>query len=594
MTDAGGDIAANLAEVLSEVRAVARRAGRDDIGSRIASEVRRARDSEVAVLVAGLPGTGKTSLINALAAARALPDTGSTRVPTLLRKGPPSAIVHLATGPRLENLSSEEVRAWILGEATDTNRTAIAVELWHPAPALPEGLVLVDSPPISSAATARKGIAEAVAWRADALILVTSAGAPLSSEEIAFIRRATASVATTYVAVNRIDRHRGWRQVCSDNLALLPVPESATSRSISLHGVSARLELLALNADGTTADKELAAEGGVEELRVRLVGDLVAERSALRLANLLRAGATALDDVERALRETQTAIAEGEDRAVRAARRTIEEMKTSGDEAQILLRDGFSSLREAASTGLARIARDFTAQARAAKDHEALELLADELENMLAEFADEFEQRAITVVAAAEGLRVGQAVAHPPTEFTGWSPADAAAAAEGGDPLRLRVARSAVSGGMGMALAAQRMLGGGDVLSGLLAVGAVLGAATGVFAIRSAKRNQDLATARRGVVTAIDDARLSAQSALRQRALVRQREAEAILKQHIRLDLEVLQAQVEESVRAAKADALERSRASAAAAREMEKLSAVRARLEALASAAESAQRSKP
>lgn len=575
-----------VADVIAETTALARRVRREDLVERLTSEARRVGETEVSVVVAGASGAGKTALVNALVAQPALPEGEATEAPVLLRGGTSNGIVHFADAPRLECLSADELRPWITA-SDSAERRAVAVEAWAATEALPAGLVVVDTPGFEAAERSdHHALVSAVAWRTDGVLFVTSAAAPLSAEELSFLQSLERKVAHIWVAVTRTDRFRGWREIVTDDAEMLRAELGSPVEAVV--GVSSRLRMAAGESAIEDFDAVLAEESGVPGLRNLVFDTLLDRRAEIRVANLLRHCEAALDEVETSLRRVQVSIAEGEDAAVRRLRTEIDRVRLTGDEAQLLVRDGFATLRESASAELSRLIRVHTVKAREAKAADALDALVAELPDALVAVADEFERRSARVVDAAESLRVGSTAEQVANGEMAWGGGvnggtDADDASGVDEPLRIRAARSAVSGGMGMALAAQRVLGGGDIVAGLLAVGTLVGAATGVLAIRAAKRNQDLAAARRAAIAAMDDARVEAMSALRQRALVRQRESEAALKQQIRLHTSRLQNELEEAVRAARFDAATRQRASAAAAKELERATSLQERVRGLA-----------
>lgn len=589
----------DVASLVRDVRALARKAGRDDVGERVLNEARRVRDAEVAVTVAGLAGSGKSSLVNSIAGRPVVPEGVPTAVPTLVRPGPDGAVVHLATGPRIESLTLPEAWEWIGDASHDPRHVAVAVELWADGTELPPNLLLIDTPASNLGGRTPGHISDVISWRTDAVVFATSGGAPLDTEEMTFLSRVENSTARVTVAVTRTDRYRGWRDICGDDAAILQ--QRLPRLDAKVFGVSSRLRTIAGTASSDDYDDadELLAESGVPQLVEHLKIHILDDQDEIRVANLLRQCEAAIDEVEVALQSVRAAIADGEDAVVRSLKADAEKVRLAGDEAQLLLRDGFASLREAATNEIARQTRSIGAAVKNAKSADEISEHATSIASALGIVADEFEHRSAVLVEAAEATRLGSegggAVVADLVRyaFGDDSPSRSDDGSDVADPLRYRFARSATSGGVGLALTAQRLIGGGDVLSALLAVGTLAGAATGVLAILAAKRSQDLNATRRSATAAIDAARVQATAALRQRALLRQREAEAALKQQIRLQLSALQGQLEEAAKAARSDAATRSRTSAAATAELERAAVLRQRARGLADS-NGSQRSKP
>ncbi len=155
------------------------------------SLLERMEERSFHVAVFGRVGSGKSSLLNALLGAPILPVgvTPVTAVPARVHVGaPPGARVRYADGrsetlplARLEELASEE------GNPGNVKRVA-RLEVLYPAPGLPEGVELVDTPGIGSLATA--GAEEAFAYlpRTDLALLLVDIGSAPGPDERGLLR----------------------------------------------------------------------------------------------------------------------------------------------------------------------------------------------------------------------------------------------------------------------------------------------------------------------------------------------------------------------------------------------------------------------
>ena len=155
------------------------------------SLLERMEEKSFHVAVFGRVGSGKSSLLNALLGAPILPVgvTPVTAVPARVRVGaPPEARVRYADGrsetlplPRLVELASEE-------ENPGNVKRVARLEVIYPAPGLPEGVELVDTPGIGSLATA--GAEEAFAYlpRTDLALLLLDVGSAPGPDERGLLR----------------------------------------------------------------------------------------------------------------------------------------------------------------------------------------------------------------------------------------------------------------------------------------------------------------------------------------------------------------------------------------------------------------------
>jgi hypothetical protein len=346
---ARADSTAAVNKFVSELALVARGNARPDLEARLRAEAGRWTARGSTIVIAGETGSGKTSLVNALLDSPDLlpvDEAASTSVHVVLRYAPSLSVrVHQEGGESSQEIVLERIREWATEGGNPSNFQKVqAVEIGLDHPLLARGLVVVDTPGVGGlSAIGSQASLAALAW-ADALVFVTSARAPLSAPELAFLERAADRVETVILAVSKVDVYQGWRTILADDGGILGrrLPDYAQSPTVA---VSSRLKSKAdrtADADPEFA-RELAAESGVATLAELMTTRVSGRTQALRLGNLLRTAETIISELELP------------HRAVLAADDGSPEEIASYQANQVKL-EGYA---KAASTGLAKLADAF-------------------------------------------------------------------------------------------------------------------------------------------------------------------------------------------------------------------------------------------
>jgi ribosome biogenesis GTPase A len=164
------------------------------------------------VVVIGEVKHGKSSLINALVGHPVVPVavTPTTGVLAYVRRGAPTG-AYLVSGRRREAVSDEAFEAAVRGQHESETPDA-RPERVHAFAAVPDEVVLVDTPGLNDLDAIRSGRGADAIPRADAIIAVLDASQPMTRSEAESLRRAIDGVggledsgATLAIVLNRAD-----------------------------------------------------------------------------------------------------------------------------------------------------------------------------------------------------------------------------------------------------------------------------------------------------------------------------------------------------------------------------------------------------
>lgn len=269
---------------------LARRHGLVDLERDAEELATRLAEGRTYVAVVGQFKRGKSSLINALVGARAVP-TGVvpvTRVPTVVRFGAAGARVRLPSGWR--PVPVDALSEYVSEAGNPGNRLGVVgAEVFAESPLLAGGLCLVDTPGLGSIEPTASTATHELLPRVDAALLLLGADAPITGEELAIAERFLAADQPLLVALGK-----GDRATAAERDAIRAYAERALRPGTRLYVVSG---VAPPGSDGNPDWQELrgglervaqgrellAAAGsrGVARLASRIGAALVAERAAL-------------------------------------------------------------------------------------------------------------------------------------------------------------------------------------------------------------------------------------------------------------------------------------------------------------------------
>jgi hypothetical protein len=247
-------------------------------------------------------------------------------------------------------------------------------------------LNLIDTPGVGGLESGHAALTLQSLRAADALLFVTEAGAPFRAEELSFLQRAASRVDTVILVLTKTDRHRGWRQIRDDDVAILR-EQAPRFADCPVLPVSALLALRGLAFDDPEEIAEIRAESGLTALEDAIQTNVVDRAAQLRDANLLRAAHGSLGGVMLGVVQTLRSLDDGgaSRTALEAERSRLQQLKQDQSSWPRTLDTEIRKLTlertEEASRGMVDVRRRYDQRLREIKkaDYETLpgELVAD-------------------------------------------------------------------------------------------------------------------------------------------------------------------------------------------------------------------------
>lgn len=249
---------------------------------------------------------GKSTLLNALLGEALLPTSvvPLTAVPTFLRSGSARrARVIFQNGRPAETFAGgqvEDLAAFLVRFGTEEgnphNHLDVShIEVFHPAPLLRQGVVLIDTPGIGS--TLRHNTEATLGFlpHCDAALFLVSADPPITEVEVAFLKEVQAKVARLFFVLNKADYlDPDERQTALDFFRGVLQTQAGFEGPAPVFCVSARQGLQARQRGDTTT---LWAQSGLAEVEDHLLNFLVAEKTEVLQTALARKAADLIADV---------------------------------------------------------------------------------------------------------------------------------------------------------------------------------------------------------------------------------------------------------------------------------------------------------
>lgn len=367
---------------------------------------------------------GKSTLLNALLGEALLPTSvvPLTAIPTFLYPGPKlQARIVYQNGHNPDTFTPRQSRElttilarFVTEEGNPHNQRNVAyAEVYHPAPLLRRGVVLIDTPGIGS--TFRHNTEATLNFlpQCDAALFLVSADPPLTEVEVEFLKEVRAKVARLFFILNKVDYLNAAEQQAAHSFLKKVLREQVgLANPEPIFCVSARQGLEARQTD----NPQLWQRSGLVELEEHLLHFLVLDKTEVLQTALARKAVDLLAETLMRLRLTvrslQLPLAELTERRqlfeqklaeVEQQRLTAQDL-LAGDHKRLaaLLEEQAEQLRQRARYHFNQVAQ--TALAQAGGD------MPDEqaIQQALAEAVPGFFERELGEMSRTFGQRVGE------------------------------------------------------------------------------------------------------------------------------------------------------------------------------------------
>ncbi|MDA3645842.1 dynamin family protein [Saccharopolyspora indica] len=337
-----------LVELIDRATAECAEQQRADLHNRLRQIRTRVLDPTQLVLVVGESKQGKSALVNAIVNAPvcASGDDVTTVVPTLVRYADEPTALLIEHEPRqgpaaLDRMPVpvERVREH-LDRALALGRPVTRGEVGIPRAVLQNGLALMDTPGVGSVSSSLTATTLTVVAEADALLMVSDATQELTTNELSFLKQATALCPNIALVLPKIDRTPHWRKVLETNRKHL---ENA-GIAAKIFPVSASIRMRAMQAKNTALNTESGFPPLLEFLQTELAGKH--EQSTRRLvAHNVSEALTQVNDALKAELASQNPRTAAETLVeLETAQRRAEDLRRVSNRWQKALNDGIAEL----------------------------------------------------------------------------------------------------------------------------------------------------------------------------------------------------------------------------------------------------------
>jgi len=209
----------NLREVLEDTLGIF-----DSLGAAFSSDSQKLLDLKERIdegrfhlAVLGQFKRGKSTFLNALLGEALLPTSvvPLTMIPTFIKSGPVrrTVIYYQDQNKKTDEIQADEpeqlnafLRKFVTEVENPKNRLGISqVEVFHPAPILRDGVVLIDTPGIGSTLKHNTEATLNFLPQCDAALFLVSADPPITDTEVKFLKEVRSKVPRLFFVLNKID-----------------------------------------------------------------------------------------------------------------------------------------------------------------------------------------------------------------------------------------------------------------------------------------------------------------------------------------------------------------------------------------------------
>lgn len=198
-----------VAQILREIKAAAYHAKQEFLEKSVGDLTHKLAEDRFYLTVVGQFSRGKSTLMNAILGRDYLPSgvVPVTSAITAVSYGTRERVVlHIAGSNLTSQIKISELADFITERSNPGNRRQIEMaEVQVPVEILQRGFFLVDTPGLGSAIRENTATTLNFLPSADAIVFVTSCDAPLTAEELGYLRRCRSAVRQLFVVVNKMD-----------------------------------------------------------------------------------------------------------------------------------------------------------------------------------------------------------------------------------------------------------------------------------------------------------------------------------------------------------------------------------------------------
>lgn len=337
-----------MVELIDRATAECAEQRRADLHGRLRQIRTRVLDPTQLVLVVGESKQGKSALVNAIVNAPvcASGDDVTTVVPTLVRHADEPTALLIEHEPRHGPAALDRVPVPVeqvrehLERAIALGRPVTRGEVGIPRAVLQNGLALMDTPGVGSVSSSLTATTLAVVAEADALLMVSDATQELTTNELAFLKQATALCPNVALVLPKIDRTPHWRKVMAVNRKHLDNAGIAAK----IFPVSSSIRMRAMQSRNTSLNAESGFPPLLEFLKTEMVGKHETMTRRLVAHNVSEALTQINDELKAELAAQNPRTAAETLVELETAQRRAEDLRRISGRWQKTLNDGISEL----------------------------------------------------------------------------------------------------------------------------------------------------------------------------------------------------------------------------------------------------------
>lgn len=341
-----------------------------EVEGRLMSAGRQLAAGKLFVVVCGEFKRGKSSLINALLGEPGLfpvdVDIATSLVTTISYRAEERITVAIGERGKEEKrpLGRGEIADYVTeGRNPNNARQARLMAIETPNEQLKDGLILVDTPGVGGLQQSHNEATYAFIPNADAVLFVSDALAPLTTEELAFVGRIAHHCPNIIFVLTKIDLKGSAERaaIIANNREKLASVLNRRPEAITILPVSSNLKLAYLESD----DEEDLEDSNFPAFESALWATLREQRGEVMLLHALTELARCLTELQRPLQAEGAALGDADPREVERqleeARRLLQALQANNAEWRLQLSQGLQDLKVQASNdfqdGFVRIRR---------------------------------------------------------------------------------------------------------------------------------------------------------------------------------------------------------------------------------------------